>query len=87
VPGWLSREFAATPNLPIRFFLSAGRFENGYPVNLLAENRRFRDILLAKGYPVQYREYSSGHATLCWYAPFVDGLIHLTANSLEARSD
>ena len=86
-PGWLSRQYAATPKLPIHFFLSAGRFENGYPVSLLAENRRFRDVLLAKSYSIRYSEYSSGHATLCWDTPFVDGLVHLTADSVNAKTN
>jgi enterochelin esterase-like enzyme len=85
-PGWLTREYAGAPRLAIRFFLSAGRFENTYPVSLLAENRRFRDVLLAKDYTVQYREYSSGHATLCWYVPLVDGLVYLTQTP-SATSD
>jgi enterochelin esterase family protein len=80
-PGWLTREFATAARLPIRFFMSAGRFESSYPVSLLAENRRFRDVLIAKGYPVQYQEYSSGHATLCWYTPLVAGLTHLTGTA------
>lgn len=79
-PGWLSRQYVESRRLPIRFFLSAGRFETGYPVNLLAENRRYRDVLLAKGYSVEYNEYNCGHAFPCWYKPLVDGLIELTGS-------
>jgi enterochelin esterase family protein len=77
-PGWLSRKYATSRGPAPRFFLSAGRFENGFPTSLLTENRRFRDVLLAKGCSVEYREYSSGHDPYCWHNPFVDGLTALT---------
>jgi enterochelin esterase family protein len=79
-PGWLTREFVKSPRLPVRFYMAAGRFENWFfPYNLLTENRRFRDVLLAKGYDVQYSEFSGCHEPICWRGPFVDGLIALTA--------
>jgi enterochelin esterase family protein len=76
-PGWLTRQFVASQRLPLNFYLAAGRFENFYPFSLLAENRRLRDVLLAKGYDVQYSEFSGGHDPVCWRGPFVDGLICL----------
>ncbi len=30
-PGWLTRQYAATPYRPIRFYLQAGRFEDSFP--------------------------------------------------------
>ncbi len=79
-PGWLTRQFVTAPRLPVRFYLAAGRFENWFlPYNLLAENHRFRDVLLAKGYSVRYDEFSGGHDILGWRGPFVNGLIFLTA--------
>jgi enterochelin esterase-like enzyme len=77
-PGWLTHEFVTSPRLPVAFFLTAGRFENFHPYSLLGENRRFRDVLLAKGYSVVYSEFSGGHDPVCWRGPFVDGLIALT---------
>jgi enterochelin esterase family protein len=78
-PGWLIRQYVTSRAAGTRFFLSAGRFENGFPMSLLGENRRLRDVLLAKGCSVEYREYSSGHHPYCWHNPFVDGLTALTA--------
>jgi enterochelin esterase-like enzyme len=76
-PGWLTRQFVTSPSLPIRFYLAAGRFENGYPISLLTETRRFRDVLEAKGCTAQYREYNGGHDVLGWRGPFVEGLTAL----------
>ena len=36
-----------------------------------------RDVLLAKGYPVQYVEYSGGHDYSSLEAPLVSALTHL----------
>jgi len=74
-PGWLTRQFVAAPRTPVRFFLAAGRFEHWFfPSSLLTENRRLRDVLLAKGYSVQYLEFSGGHDPVCWCFPLVEGL-------------
>ena len=75
--GWLTREFVRSKRLPIRFFLTAGTMETGYPVNLLAEHRRFRDVLEAKGYAVTYTECHSDHSPLNWRGSFPDGVIAL----------
>ena len=78
-PGWLTRQFVSGPRLPVRFYLAAGHFENWFlPYNLLVENRRFRDVLLARGYSVQFQEFSGGHSPVSWRGPFVEGLITLT---------
>jgi enterochelin esterase-like enzyme len=77
-PGWLARQFAAAPRHAVRFYLEAGRFEDGFPLSTLAENRRFRDVLQAKGYPVHYAEFSGGHDFLSWRGSFATGLMALT---------
>jgi enterochelin esterase-like enzyme len=82
-PGWLTRQFVASERLPLNFYLAAGRFENTYPFSLLAENRRCRDVLLAKGYEVQYSEFSGGHDGVCWRGPFVEGLIGLSGTGRQ----
>lgn len=74
---WVAQQFSSAPKLPIRFFLSVGRFEGGPVWSLLRENRRLRDVLLAKGYQVRYWEYSGNHDALTWRDSLADGLIDL----------
>ncbi len=75
--GWLIRQFVTTRKLPIRFYLEAGLFENDCPETLLAQNRRMRDVLEAKGYSVVYSEFAGGHEFLSWRGSVADGLIAL----------
>jgi enterochelin esterase-like enzyme len=77
-PGWLTREYVKAPLHPVRFYLEAGCFENFYLYSLLSENRRFHDVLQAKGYQVQYHEFSGGHECLSWRASFADAIVYLT---------
>jgi enterochelin esterase family protein len=68
----------------VRFFVEIGSFEQGGGfANAVAENRRFRDVLKAKGYSVQYSEFTGGHEYVCWRGSFADGLIALAG----ARAD
>jgi len=71
--GWLTRQYVATPGLNIRFYLQVGKFE----APLIAEHRRFRDVLEAKGCFCSYSELSGGHDYLTWRGSFPDGLIAL----------
>jgi enterochelin esterase family protein len=73
--GWLARQFATSPRLPLRFYLEVGRFEGA---SMLPNNRRLRDVLEAKGYPLNYREFHGGHDYLTWRDSLADGLIALT---------
>jgi enterochelin esterase family protein len=77
-PAWLIRQFLMEPRRAVRFYLAAGRFENSPGFSLLGENRHLRDVLQAKGYSVQSREFNGGHDALGWRGPFVEGLIALT---------
>jgi enterochelin esterase family protein len=77
-PGGLTREYVKAPLHPVRFYLEAGCFENSFPDSLLAENRRFRDVLQAKGYQLRYHEFSGAHDYQCWRASFADAIIYLT---------
>lgn len=77
-PEWLIREYAASPRLPLRFYLEAGRFEEGRgAVNILTTTRHMRDVLVAKGYPVVHAEHASGHDYLQWRGTLACGLIAL----------
>ncbi|HZZ26882.1 MAG TPA: alpha/beta hydrolase-fold protein [Pirellulales bacterium] len=82
-PGWLTRQYLTSPQLPVRFYVTVGRFENTFPYGLLGENHRFRDVLQAKGYVVKYSEFTGGHNPISWRGPFVDGLIWLTNNQIR----
>jgi enterochelin esterase family protein len=62
---WLTRQFVERPTQPVRFSLDVGNLENARMADggltQLAANRHMRDVLRAKGYAVNYREYSGGH--------------------------
>jgi enterochelin esterase-like enzyme len=75
--GWLTRQFAATPRRPVRFFVSVGLYEGGPIYNLVRENRHLRDVLEAKGYAVEYAELVGAHDYLSWRNSLGDGLAAL----------
>ena len=84
---WLLRQFAVSPNLPIRFYLSVGLLESGYAfrdglISMLHANRHLRDVLQAKGYAVEYREVNGGHDPYNWQATLPDGLITLIGKKI-----
>lgn len=75
--GWLTSEYVRSERLPIKFYLDVGRFEQAIDTHQVVENRRLRDVLLAKGYDVTYVETSTGHDYLAWRETVADGLIAL----------
>lgn len=76
-PAWLTRQYVDAPKRDVTFYLEAGRFEDISHSGLLTENRRFRDVLRAKGYTVHYSEFTGGHDVVNWRGSFADGLIAL----------
>ncbi|MGA5817505.1 alpha/beta hydrolase-fold protein [Kitasatospora sp. NPDC094028] len=70
---WLTRQFAGGERREARFYLEVGLQE----WMLLAQNRHLRDVLLARGYDVEYREFNGGHDYACWRGGLADGLAHL----------
>jgi enterochelin esterase family protein len=60
--GTVISEFVKRPRRAIRFYLEAGIFENTYHPSVLMANRHLRDVLLAKGYTVQYEEFAGHHS-------------------------
>jgi enterochelin esterase family protein len=77
-PEWLTRRYERAPRLPVRFHVEAGRLE----WMLLAENRRFAEVLAAKGYEVTLTEYNGGHDPACWLGGLASGLSGLAAGWL-----
>jgi enterochelin esterase-like enzyme len=77
---FMVKEFLASPKLPLRFYLAAGTFEidrNGGGGEILECTRHLRDVLLAKGYEVQYEQFVGGHDGLSWRGALANGLIAL----------
>ncbi|MFJ7244040.1 enterochelin esterase [Kitasatospora sp. NPDC098652] len=70
---WLTRRFAAEPRREARFYVEVGLQE----WMLLTQNRHLRDVLTARGYEVEYREFNGGHDYACWRGGLADGLAHL----------
>lgn len=84
----LTREFATTPRLGIRFYLDVGTLEI-YPTRnsgptMLDVNRRLRDVLRSNGYSVEYAEFEGGHEYVNWQGTLGHGLIALVG--LQTRN-
>jgi enterochelin esterase family protein len=77
--GGIQRGFLLNERLPIRFFIDTGTYELA---EITLTNRHFRDILVAKGYDVAYREFPGNHDFLHWGVALVDGLVSLTQDWL-----
>jgi enterochelin esterase-like enzyme len=100
-PEWLTRQFAASPRLPLRFSMEAGLLEgnqwwrslvpqspNGPTVidpTLLATNQNLRDTLKSKGYWVHYTEFNGNHGMLNWRGTLASHLIALIGIKPEPK--
>ncbi|MGW6458952.1 alpha/beta hydrolase-fold protein [Streptomyces sp. NPDC055078] len=76
-PGWLTRQLAAEPPRPLRFWIGAGTLETQpLPggITMLSTSRHLRDVLIAKGYDIGYDEFPGGHEEAGWRRTFADGL-------------
>ncbi len=77
---WLTHQFAQSPRLPVRFSMEVGELERAIvEFDQLTTNRNLRDVLLAKGYEVDYSEYAGGHDFVCWRGSLVDRFLALAA--------
>lgn len=73
-------EYAATPRAPLRFYLDVGSYERmtfERMSSLYHANLHMRDVLVAKGYGVTYREFAGGHDYFWWRETIADGLAAL----------
>jgi enterochelin esterase-like enzyme len=89
---WLTKQFVTSPKLPVRFYIEAGLLESVWEpglgtVSLLAANRHLRDVLLAKGYAVHYREFNGGHDYINWRGTLADGLLLLLGKDTKGKKD
>ena len=78
-PNALARWWSASPPLPVRFYLDAGRFEiaRGGQAGIGDANRALGDALRAKGYAVTQRTHSTGHDYAHWQGSLACGLVAL----------
>ncbi len=84
---WLTRQFADSPKLPIRFSMEVGSLERAIvEFDQLKTNRNLRDVLRSKGYEVDYSEYTGGHDIICWRGSLVDRLLALAGTKAPAAS-
>jgi enterochelin esterase family protein len=65
--------FAVEERVPLRFYLDVGSFER----RQVQANLHMRDVLVAKGYEVDYRNFPGGHDYFWWRETVADGLISL----------
>jgi enterochelin esterase family protein len=70
----LARSFAERSAAPIRIWMEVGLLEGA---DMVPTNRHLRDVLIAKGYDVTYREYHGGHDWVCWRGGLADALVAL----------
>jgi enterochelin esterase family protein len=90
---WLTQHVKSAPKSDVRFMLDVGALEDhatlgGSGPNFLEANRRFRDALRAKGYPVTYTEVPGGnHAERWWRERLADGIVALAASWTAQRLD
>jgi enterochelin esterase-like enzyme len=73
-PEWLMRQFAAASRRGIRLSISVGAME---VAQQLDTNRRLRDVLVARGYALDYTEFNGNHSYLNWRAEFADRIAQL----------
>ena len=81
--GWLTHEYAVAHRPPLKAYLEVGVWE-GTLMNL--PNRAFRDVLRAKGYTVDYREFVGGHDYACWRVTLSEGLKSLIGRRSHWRN-
>jgi enterochelin esterase family protein len=78
---WLTAQFAASPRLPLRFYIEVGADETGTTAGgpvFIETNRRLRDTLQGKGYELRYVEVPGAvHNPAHWRTQLGPGLVYL----------
>ena len=74
----LIEQYAQADRLPVRFSLEIGSLESSIiDYDPMSAHRRMRDVLVSKGYTVDYHEYTGGHDMVCWRGSLVNRLLSL----------
>ncbi|EAQ81600.1 alpha/beta hydrolase [Blastopirellula marina] len=82
---WLTREYVTSPRHEVKYFLEAGSFEaNDRIGSILTTTKHLRDVLEAKGYDVQFREFPGGHGFFYWRYNLPRGLIDVLCPEMTA---
>lgn len=89
---WVPMRYAFEERRPVRFYVAAGELETFVsPGNrghyLLATNRHMRDVLVARGYDLEYVEFNGVHSDLNWQDWLAEGLVHLLGANPVSRPD
>lgn len=77
---WLTREIAAAPRQPVRWFVTAGLMEitlTGDGGGILDSSRHLRTVLQTQGADLTYREFAGGHDGYAWRGELAQGLMAL----------
>lgn len=86
---WLIHHVARMEHVPTRFHLAAGVLEaegDRQEASLVQGNRFMRDVMLAKGMDVVYREYPGGHDWFMWGEEMGPALIQLLGREPRPRA-
>lgn len=71
---WLVDQFEKEQKHPLKIYMDVGIYE----IEIMTQsNREMHNLLKAKGYNLQYVEFSGGHDYLCWRGTLSNGLIFL----------
>lgn len=71
---WVISQLAQNKTLPVRWFITAGIFENTW---IYPSNEELRSVLQAKGYSYRFESISSSHDMLSWRSALPSGLLYL----------
>jgi len=72
---WLSTKFKGIDKLPLKFYLNVGILE--HKEGMIGTNIKLKDVLISKGYTVDFEYFNSGHDYLSWGETLANGLISL----------
>ncbi|MEG0307161.1 MAG: alpha/beta hydrolase-fold protein [Clostridium sp.] len=80
---WMSTQFEAIDKLPLKFYINIGVVES--KDKMIDTNINLRDLLISKGYQVDFEYFKGGHDYLSWGETLANGLISLIGYSHYAK--